>query len=365
MSETNEHLVFVTSCRAGDEGAITAFKLDKTTGVLEQTERYGEVENPFFIALSPDRKYLYSVHVSGGFDSDTGSIAAFELVGDSGRLRKLNEQSAEGVTTCYVDIDPTGKAVTFANYTSGSVGSFPVLADGSLGQLASFVQNQGASLVNAGRQEGPHAHCAVISPDGRHMFACDLGTDQVLGFALDAATATLTPLDQAYVRTIGGGGPRHFTYHPQGGYVYANNELTNSVNVYSYDSDSGGLIERQVISSLPEDFDGESYTADVKITPCGRFLYCTNRMHDSIAIYRIGDDGRLSLVEIQPCLGNFAQNLAITADGTTLLCANMQAAEPGGEGENVVVFRIDGESGKLSPLGEPTPLASPSCIMIV
>jgi 6-phosphogluconolactonase len=221
------------------------------------------------------------------------------------------------------------------------------------------------SMVNADRQEAAHAHCSVISPSGKHMFACDLGMDQIRGYALDAATAKLTPLNQPYVRTIGGGGPRHFAYHPQGGYAYANNEMGNSINVYSYEDDLGTLIERQVISTIPTDFTADSFTADIKIMPNGRFLYCSNRGHDSIATYGVGGDGRLSLVDIQPSLGHFAQNLAITADGQLLLCANMQNDGKGEGGENLVVFRIDGASGKLSPAHDPVALVSPSCIMIV
>ncbi len=360
MSDATQRLVFITSCTTGDDGAITAFNLDTATGALELLQRNTDVENPFFTALSPDRKFLYSVHTPGSLDREPGSIAAFEIVGDSGALRKINQQPARGVTTCYVDVDPTGKAVVCANYTSGSVGAYPVQTDGSLGEMTSFIEHQGASLVNPGRQEAAHAHCAVVSPSGQHVYAADLGTDQILGYALDAASATLTPLDQSYVRTIGGGGPRHLTYHPQGGYVYANNELANSVNVYSYDEGAGLLIERQVISTLPDGFEGESYTADIKITPDGNHLYCSNRMHDSIAIYRIGEDGCLTLVDIPSSLGNFAQNLAITPDGSMLLCANMQ-----GDDANVAVFRIDAASGKLSAVGEPLGFIEPSCIVIV
>ncbi len=355
------HPVFITSCASGADGAITSLTFDAETGALEVQHRYTEIENPFFLALSPDRKVLYATHVPGDFEADPGYVAAFTL-GADGSLRKINEQLAHGTTTCYVDVDPSGQAVVVANYSSGSVGAYPVQEGGGLGEMESFVQHAGASMVNPDRQEGPHAHCAVISPSGSHMYASDLGLDQVLGYALDAASAQLTPLDQAYVRTIGGGGPRHFTYHPQGGYVYANNELANSVNVYAWDEAAGVLRERQVISTLPEGYGEESYTADVKITPDGRFLYCTNRGHDSIAIYGIGEDGCLEVVEIASSLGNFAQNLAISGDGRWLLCANMDGMGLGGA--NVVVFAVDGGSGKLRAVGEPLELVNPSCIMI-
>ena len=355
----NNKLVFITSCASGEDGAITSFNMDSGTGKLAPVSRYTDIENPFIIALSPDRKRLYATQVPGDFERDPGAIAAFEIVGTSGELRKLNEQTAIGTTTCYVDIDPSGKAVVMANYSSGSVGSYPVQPDGSLGQMATFVQHEGASAVNPERQEGPHAHCSVISPNGQHMYACDLGLDQILGYSLDAATAQLTPLEKPYVRTLGGGGPRHCAFHPQAGYAYADNEMHGSVHVYRYDANTGTLIERQTISTLPDHYDGEASTADIKVTPDGRYFYCTNRIHNSIAIYRIGDDGCLTLVDISSSLGGTPQNLAITFDSELLLCANMDGAAG-----NVVVFRIDGATGKLRALAEPFGIHSPSCILV-
>lgn len=358
----DKHLVFVTSCDTGDDGAIHAFHLDVNSGALEAVHRTGNLDNVFFIALSPDRKYLYATGASGNFDDAEGHTAAFEIVGDNGELKELNRQSSKGQTNCYVQIDPSGKAVVIANYSSGGVGSYPVQPDGSLGEMQSFFQHEGASLVDTERQEAAHAHCAEISPDGNYLYACDLGLDQIRCYNLDAATATLTPSLQPYVRTVAGGGPRHFTFHPNGRFAYANNELANSVNVFSYCPDTGILIERQVISSLPDDFDGESYTADIKISPCGSWLYCTNRLHDSIAVYSIGEDGCLELVEVVPGRGNYTQNLAITPDGGILLAANIDSAEQGGA--NLVAFRIDGDTGRLTAVGEAIPLPHPSCIMI-
>lgn len=359
----DQHLLFVSSCTGGEAGGITAFNLDTGEGSLEKINWHGDIDAPFYLALSPNRKYLYATSGPGESGQTGDFIAAYEI-GSGGDLKRLNEQPTEGRTACYVDVDPTGQALVMANYSSGSIGSYPINGDGSLGEMVSFYQHEGASMVNEARQEGPHAHCSVISPGGRHMFACDLGLDQILGYELDASTARLTPLNQPYVRTLGGGGPRHFSFHPTAGYAYANNELHNSVNAYRYDTDTGLLIEQHVISTLPEDFDGDNYTADMKITPDGRFLYCSNRLHDSIAIFSIGGDGRLTLVDTRPSLGNFAQNLAITPDGGILLCANMhnKDSEPGA---NVVVFRIDKNTGKLEAAGDPVDVARPSCIMIV
>ncbi len=364
MPKNNQFRVFITSNLPGDAGAITSFRLDTEKGILEQSGRYTDIENPFFICLSPNRRFLYSVQIRGDFESDSGTVAAFSIDTESCQLRKLNEMPANGTTTCYIDVDPTGKTVVCANYSSGSVGSFPILENGYLGEMETFIQNHGASLVVPDRQDGPHAHCAAISPDGRHVYACDLGTDQIFGFALNSETATLAPLEQSYVRTIGGGGPRHFAYHPNGAFVYANNELANSINVYSRKAEEGFLNEIQIISTLPNNFHSPSYTADIKITPNGKFLYCSNRLHDSITAYEIDVDGRLNLIEIYSSRGNFAQNLAITPDGRTLLCANMHVEDAGGEGSNVSLFRINRENGALTPLGDPYDLMKPSCIMI-
>ena len=362
---SDNHLIFVSSCAAGEKGAITSFNLDVKTGILLQMARYSDIKSPFYLALSPDRKYLYATEDQSDSKNDSGRISSFKINQETGSLTKINQQSANGTTSCYVDVDPTGKVLVFANYSSGSIGSFPINKDGSLGAMASFHQHEGASAVNTDRQMGPHAHCSVISPSGQYMFACDLGLDQVLGYRLDSDSATLTPTDQAYVRTIGGGGPRHFVYHPNGAYVYANNELANSVNVYSFEEASGTLVERQVIATLPDSFEEESYTADIKITPDGRFLYCSNRKHDSIAIYSIDDDGLLTLIDIQPSLGNFAPNLALTPCGSLLICANMMDNKEGENGENIVVFKIDPSSGILSVLNKPVSLPSHSCTMIV
>ena len=354
----SRHLVFVCSNVAGEAGAITAFALESESGALDRANQYSDIENPFYMALSPDGKRLYSTHAPGNFQKDPGYVVALEIDPASGALAKINERPAQGITTCYVDVDPSGRALAFASYNSGNIGTFPLKPDGSLGEMASLIQHEGASMVDARRQEAAHAHCSVISPNGQHVYASDLGLDQVLGYSLEAATARLTALDNPYVRTLGGGGPRHFTYHPRDGYAYSNNELESSVNVYSYDVEDGTLAERQVISTLPNDFDGSNSTADIVTSPDGRFLYCSNRGHDSIAIYRIGEDGRLSPVEIQPSLGHTAQNLAITPDGGLLLCANFSS-----DG-NVAAFRIDAESGRLTPAGEPVSITSPSCIVI-
>jgi 6-phosphogluconolactonase len=350
-------LLFVSTFKPAREGAIHTFRLDVKSGKLTSLERNGDVENPFFLALAPDGEHLYSIHAAGGFGGEENEeVAAFKILDDSGRLQLLNRRSARGTAACYLDVDSSGKTLVVANYSSGSVAALPIRGDGSLGEATSFHPHRGSG-VNPRRQEGPHAHCIVVSPDNRFALAADLGLDKIISYALQPETSRLTAARQPFVRTIPGAGPRHLTFHPNGRQMYVINELANSITRFEYQADSGFLIERETLSTLPEDFDGTSYCADLKITPDGRFLYGTNRGHDSIAAYRIGEDGRLTLLGIHSSNGKGPQNLAITAGGDWLLCANMP-------GNNLAVFRIDPESGDLAPVGEPLSIPGPSCIML-
>jgi 6-phosphogluconolactonase len=352
-----EVLVFVTAFAPGDKGGIHAYEFDSAAGKLKPLRRTAGVENPFFLALSPDTKVLYSTHAKAFGGTENEQVAAFQVVGRTGELKLLNRQSAEGTAACYLDVDKTRKAVVVANYSSGSVASLPIKGDGSLGEHASFLKHKGSS-VNPQRQKEPHAHCIVISPDNRYALAADLGTDEIVCYKFDPATAKLTPNKPPSAKSPAGAGPRHLTFHPNGKRVYVINELLNSVTLFDWDADAGTLKEKQTISTLPDDFKGTSHCADVKVTPDGHYLYGTNRGHDSIAAYRIGEDGRLTLVAIEPSRGKGPQNLAITPDGQWLLCANMP-------GNNVAVFQIDPRSGKLRSAGEPVAQPGPSCIMLL
>jgi 6-phosphogluconolactonase len=336
-------LVFVSMFAPAEQGGIRAFHLHPKTGELVAANETRGIPHPFFLALSPDRTTLYSIWAEKFGSSRDEHVAAWRIVGRDGLLEPLNRQS------------------------SGSVASLPIQANGSLGAAASFFQHEGKS-VNTARQEGPHAHAIIPSPAmaaaagksaaTRFAYAADLGTDQILCYRLDSATASLKPNDPPFTKSPAGAGPRHLRFSPNGRILYVINELANSVSVYDVDLTSGALTERQTITTLPAGFTGDTKTADLRITPDSRFLYGTNRGHDSIAIFRIGEDGLLEAVDIVPSLGKGPQNLAITPDGSLLLCANMP-------GNNVAVFRIDATSGRLTPVGEPVAIPSPACITIV
>lgn len=352
----NELLVFISAFAKGEEGAIHAYQLKTETGELKLVQRTPGIEHPFFMAISPNRKYLYSIQAPGTFGGkDNEFVAAYEITDATGKLKFLNRQSAMGTAACYLEVDATGKSVMVSNYSSGSVAALPVKEDGSLGEAASFIQHKPAA--DADKKVVSHAHCIVMSPDNRFAFAADLGLDQVIGYQLDPATAKLSPATPPFVKTRLGNGPRHLTFHPNGKYVYVINELKNSITMFNYDKAEGSLIEHQNISTIPEDFVGKTYCADLKISPNGKFLYGTNRGHDSIAIYSIDHEGKLALLGIESSLGKGPQNLVITPNGELLLCANMPS-------NNVAIFKINQQSGGLTKLGEPISIPSPSCIRI-
>jgi 6-phosphogluconolactonase len=350
-----EPVVFISAFASGDKAGIHAFRFDSKTGVLMPLHRTTDIQNPFFLAVSPDQRFMYAINAEkfGGVDDEF--VAAYAIEGRSGQLQRLNEQSARGTASCYLAVDATGKTVGVANYASGSVASLPVQKDGSLGEAVSLMQHSGSG-ADPVRQKGPNAHSIVVSPDNRFALAADLGIDKILVYQLDAATAKLTPNEtQSFAKMQPGSGPRHIMFHPNGRHAYVINELANTVTCFDYAAASGTLTERQTLSTLPTGFTGKSYTADLKTTPDGKFLYGTNRGHDSIASYRIGEDGRLTLLAIDSSLGKGPQNLLITPDGQWLLCANMP-------GNSVVVFRIDATSGKITATGTPVEMPMPSCI---
>jgi 6-phosphogluconolactonase len=269
----------------------------------------------------------------------------------------LNRQSTRGSAACHLSVDDTGGTVAVANYETGSVACIPVCADGTLAPVSTFAQHEGSS-VNPARQESPHAHCVRFSPDNRFVCAADLGLDRVVVYEHQFAESRPTLKPASYAIVPVGAGPRHLHFHPNARFLYVLNELGNSVTVFAWDDSHGRLTQLQTISMLPDDWTGESYCADLAITPNARWLYATNRGHDSITAYSIADDGRLTLIGTRPSGGKEPQNLAIAPGGEVLLCANMKS-------DTVAIFLIDAKSGRLVLAGEPQRVPSPSCIQFL
>jgi 6-phosphogluconolactonase len=355
LAQATPPLVFISAFAPGENGAIHAFQFDSNNGVLEPLHRTTDIQNPFFLVISPDRRFLYATEAKQFAGPEVSLVASYAVEGRKGQLKRTSQQSTRGTTSCYLDIDATSKTLLVANYSSGSVTALPVHKDGTLGESTSLILH-GTAETDATPPKAVNAHSIVVSPDNRFALSADLGIDQILIYRLDAAIGKLEPNEaQPFIKVASGSGPRHLTFHPNGKRVYVINENLNTVTFFDYATASARLTEQQTIATLPANFNGESICADLKITPDGNFLYGTNRGHDSIAAYRIGDDGKLTLVNIQPSLGKAPQNLLITPDGQWLLCANM-------EGNSVVVFRIEAGTGKLSAVNEPVSMPMPSCI---
>ena len=361
MTPSASLLVFVAMFAAEPAGGIQAFHLDPRTGSLSPAAVTADCPNGFFLTVSPDRRTLYSLTAKTFGDAGTEEVIAWRIAGRDGKLERLGRRPAGGSVTCYVAPDPKGRSLLLAHYNSSTVASMPIADDGSLAgdAVARRLEGKGA---NPDRQEAPHPHSIIAAPAPpnapQFVYSADLGADAIVAYRLDAARGGLVANDPPLVKTKPGAGPRHLAFHPDGRRLYAINELDNTIAVYDFESATGRLVERQIVSTLPPDFKEKTYTADLAITPDGRFLYGTNRGHDSIAAYAIGHDGRLSLVEIVPSRGRGPQNLAITPDGSLILCANMP-------GDSLAAFRIDRETGRLAAVGEPTTVKSPSCIAIV
>ena len=344
--------LLIVSTLTDDEG-IFVYRIADSDGKLEKVSQTAQsISNPFFIDLHPSSDVLYSITDPGG----ACLVSALALDRGTGELTMMNQQPTQGAYPCYVEVDPTGKAVVVANYEGGSVSSYAVEADGSLGKPGSFFQHVGSS-INENRQQEAHAHCFWIAGDSRFAFAADLGADKVMIYALDADAGTITPGEQPFARIEAGGGPRHFTIAPDQRHAYVINELGNTITSFAYDAQRGLLLEQGMVPTLPDGYDEVTHTADLTLTPDGRFLYGTNRGHNSIAMFtRDGETGALTPNGIEPSCGVMPQNLTITPDGRLLFVATTKS-------DKVVAFHIDGDTGKLEFSCE-TEMPSPVCAVL-
>lgn len=344
-----------TYTRGKDQGIFRA-DLDLASGKLSAAEPAGEAVNPSFLAIHPNRKFLYAVsEVPAVGGQRGGGVSAFAIDPQTGNLTLLNQESSVGAGPCHLVVDAAGKNVLVANYGGGSTVCLPIQDDGRLKPASSFEQHKGSS-VNKQRQEGPHAHAVNLDPENRYAFVADLGLDKILVFRFTSADGRLTPHNPPAASVAPGAGPRHFAFHPTGKYAYVINELANTVTVFRFFPDQGVLREEQTITTLPEGFTGTNYTAEVQVHPSGKFLYGSNRGHNSLAIFTIDPDtGKLSPVGHEPTQGKTPRNFGIDPTGTYLVAANQDS-------DSVVVFRIDPQTGRLTATGSTITVPKPVCI---
>jgi len=318
-----------------------------------------QVINPSFLAVSPNHRFLYAVNEVGDYHGQkSGAVSAFAINRATGKLTLLNQVASKGADPCYITVDKTGKYVLVANYSGGSLAMFPVLEDGRLAEASVFVQHTGHG-ANPQRQEGPHAHSIDLSPDNRFAVVDDLGLDETLVYRFDGAKNILMPNQAPAAKAADGAGPRHFAFHPNGRFGYVINEMGSTVSVFAYDPESGLLHPLQTISTLPKHFAGHNDAAEIEVHPSGRFLYASNRGHDSIAVFAIDPEkGMLTLVEHAPTKGSSPRNFEIDPKGSLLFVGNEKS-------DNMVVFRIDPQTGRLRPTGKMLDLPQPVCVKFV
>lgn len=325
--------------------------LNLETGKLSEPVLAAEAGNPSFIEIHPNGKFLYAVSEAGG----AGSVSAYTIEVDTGKLKLLNKQPSSGVGPCHVNLDNEGRNLLVANYGSGSASVIPIKTDGRLGKPTGFVQHTGSS-VKPRRQKGPHAHSINVSPDNRFAFVADLGIDKIMIYKLDIEKGTIVANSPPFVKVKPGAGPRHFAFHPNGKYAYVINELDCTVTAFAYESVSGALKEIQTITTLPNGFDGSNSCAEVRVHPSGKFLYGSNRGHDSIVVYRVNlANGTLTYVEHETADIKTPRNFNIELTGKFCLVANQDK-------DSVVVFRINNETGALEPIGNKVSVAKPVCV---
>ena len=351
-SEQTSYFVYVGTYTKN----IYAYRFDAATGKLDAIGTAGETVNPSFLATDPNHRFLYAVSEAEG--SVNGGVSAFSIDRKKGSLKFLNSASSAGVAPCHLAVDKTAKMLVVANYGTGGVSSYPIEHDGRLGAMSSLMEAHGSS-ADRERQEGPHAHEVVIAADNRFLYVPDLGLDQIRIYRLNPSEAKLAPSSPSFAKEEPGSGPRHIAFSPSGGFAYVVNELKSVVTVFSHDSSTGDLKLIQTVSTLPAGYSGENAPAEIEVDKAGKFVYASNRGHDSIAVFAIdGPTGTLKQVQIVPTQGKEPRGMQIDPTGKWLLAGNQKSNQ-------FVVFRIDARTGQLTSTGQVVDVSTPVAFQFV
>ncbi len=349
-----ELLVYIGTYTKTEDQGIHWLKLDMESGKLTPVGKLAGQKNPSFLAIHPNKKFLYAVNEIGNYKGEkAGGVSAYSIDPKTGALTFLNQQSSKGGAPCHLVLDASGRNVLVANYTGGSVASLPISRKGRLRKASSFIQHEGSSVLKP-RQAAPHGHSINVSPDNKFAVAADLGLDKVLVYGFEAKGGKLTPA--GFAKVAPGAGPRHFAFHPKGKFAYVINEITLTVTAFSWDEGKGKLSELQTITTLPVERGKGMSTAEVQVHPGGRFLYGSNRGHNTIAVFSIDQKtGELSAVQHQSTLGKTPRNFGIDPNGKFLIAANQSSGD-------VFTFRINQDTGELKPTGHSVKIPMPVCV---
>lgn len=353
--------VFIGTYTNGTSKGIYRARLDLATGTLSTPELVATTTNPSFLALHPSRPLLYAINETGTFGAlPTGSVSAYAVDPQAGTLTALNQVSSGGNGPAHVSVTPNGQAALVANYGGGTVASYAIGADGRLSEPVSVVTHQGSS-VHPKRQTKPYAHAIKADPTGTFVYAADLGADRVFAYRLDPKSSALSPATPPAVASTPGSGPRHMAFPPRAPYLYVINELALTVTVYRRDTSTGALTEVQTIGTLPAGVanDAAFSTAEIQVHPSGKFLYGSNRGHDSLVVFAIDEaTGRLTLVQHESTQGKTPRGFGIDPTGRYLLAGNQRS-------DTLVVFRIDETTGRLTPTGQSIALGAPVSVVFM
>ena len=353
---------------SGSNGeGIYRFAMNTETGALTQRMLMATTKDPSWITIHPSRRFLYAVNEVNDFRGKSGSVSAFSIDQESGDLRALNVVSSEGAGPCYLSIDAAGKFAFVANYGGGTVAVLPILPDGSLGAASDTHKDSGhigmpsamdgpaGSFAMSGH-DAPHAHMIAPDPRGRFVLATDLGQDRIYTYQFDDVKGVLTLVSGSNFQAMPtGDGPRHFAFHPNGHWLYAIQEEASTVVAFDYAAETGMLSAKQTISTLPPKFAGTSFASEILVSPDGKFLYAANRLHDTIAVFVIGTDGKLKWAGEASTMGDYPNQCRIDPTGSFLYACNRK-------GDSITCFRILRGTGMLAFTGQYTAVGSPGSI---
>jgi 6-phosphogluconolactonase len=351
-------LVYIGTYTTSKSKGIYLSRLNLSTGKLSSPTLVVTTANPSFLAAHPHGKVLYAVGEISDFGGHkTGIVSAFSIAPQSGKLTLLNQQPSGGAGPCHVSVDAAGKCVLTANYASGRVAVLPIAPDGQLGEWSAFIQHAGSSIHP--RQAGPHAHFITTDPSDHFALVCEMGLDKVFCYRFDASKGSLLANDLPALSLKPGAGPRHLAFHPNGRYVYVVNELNSTVTGLTFNAGRGALEEMQTLPTLPEKFSGENTAAEIQVHPSGKFVYASNRGHDSIALFSVAPDtGKLTSLGHQETHGKTPRHFALEPGGRWLVAENQGS-------DSIVVFSVDTQTGRLTPTRQVLEVCAPSCVVFL
>lgn len=351
QASAEELRFYIGTYTGGASKGIYMATMDPDSGKVSKPVLVAETQNPSFLAIHPNNKYLYAVGELTEYQGKpSGTIEAYAIDRSSGKLELLNKRPSDGGAPCHLVVDTQGKFVLFANYVGGNVGVMPIGKDGKLGTRSGFIQHKGSSV--SPRQKGPHAHAINLDAKNRFAVAADLGLDKLITYHLSKKGKLKKAAEHSEKP---GSGPRHFVFHPDGKHGYLLNEMNSTVSALSYDSETGKFTSVQTLSTIPKDWKGRKSCAEIRIHPSGKFLYCSNRGHDSIAVFQLSKDGTMARTEIVKTGGQEPRNFNLCPNGRFLLAENQKS-------DSIVVFAVNQLTGKLTRTGYSVKAPTPVCI---